>query len=131
MISILLSCLLPLTTCADADASGPARIGTVAVGHPASYYDHREHERKERMDHIQAEREKEHGLRMDYEKESSRQPGSIYLWKDSPKQHEAKRQRLQDQEQKHELARQAQEQVVRDEAVQDRRERGLPDGADL
>jgi len=131
MISLLLSCFLPLTTCADVEPVRNPQIAPAAVRHPADYYARREHERKERMGRIQADREKEHGLRMDYEKESAREPGSIYLWRDSPKQHETKRQRLQDQEQTHELARQVQERLVHDEDVHDRQEQGLPDGADL
>jgi hypothetical protein len=131
MISLLLSCLLPLTTGANADPTQDPQIASAAPQHPAAYYDHRKHERKERLERIEADRAKEHGLRMDYEKESAREPGSFYLWKDSPKQHETKRQRLQDQELKHEQARQVQEQLVRDEDAHDRREQGLPDGAGL
>jgi hypothetical protein len=131
--SLLLSCLLPLTTCANSDTVGHARIAATssAGAHPDSYYDHRSKERGERMARIQADREREHTRRMDYERESARPLGSFYFWKDSPEKHEMKRQRLQDEEQKHETERLAQEQIIRDEAAHDRDERGLPDGRDL
>jgi hypothetical protein len=131
--SLLLSCLLPLTTCASPDSVGNARIAPIAnaAAHPDSYYAHRSKERGERMARIQADRDREHTRRMDYERESARPPGSIYFWKDSPEKHEMKRERLQDEEQKHETERLAQEQIIRDEAAHDRDERGLPDGRDL
>ena len=131
MIPILLSFLLSPTSSANAGEARDPLIAPVGVQHPATYYDHREQERKKRLERIEADRVKEHGLRMDYERQTAREPGSIYLWRDSPKQHEAKRQLLQDQELKHEQARQVQEQIVHDEDIHDRRERGLPDGANL
>jgi hypothetical protein len=131
--SLLLSCLLPLTTCVSPDTVGQVQIAPAAnvAAHPDSYYDHRSHERKERMERIQADREREHTRRMDYERESARPPGSFFFWRDSPERHEMKRQRLQDEEQKHETERLALEQALRDEAAHDRAERGLPDGMDL
>jgi hypothetical protein len=132
MISLLLSGILSLASSSDQDSAGPAQlVATPAVSHSDSYYDHRAHERKERLSRIQADREREHTRRMDYERESARGQGSFYFWRDSPERHEMKRQRLQDEEQKHETERLALEQVIRDEADHDRAERGMPMGSDL
>ena len=68
---------------------------------------------------------------MAYEREAYRDPGSLFFWQDSPKKHEAKRQRLEEEEKKHEDARLAQEQTLRDEAEHDRAEGGLLQGSHL
>ena len=117
MIALLLSCLLPMATAADSDHGDQARITAVAPPHPVAYYEHRDLERVDRMGRIQADRVKEHDLRMSYEREAYRDPGFPYFWRDSPK--------------KHEDARQVQEQILRDEAEHDRVEGGLLPGSHL
>ena len=130
MIALLLSCLLPLAA-ADSDAGARAQIAAVAPPHPVAYYERRDLERVDRMRRIEADRVKEHDQRMAYEREAYREPGSLFFWKDSPKQHEAKRQRLQEEEKKHEEARLVQEKLVRDEAEKDRVEGGRLQGTNL
>jgi hypothetical protein len=131
MIALLISCLLPLANGADSGVPVQARIAPDPVRHPVAYYERRDLQRVDRMGRIQTERVKEHDQRMAYEREAYRDPGFPFFWQDSPKQHEAKRQRLQDEEKKHEDARQTQEQILRNEAEHDRMEGGLLQGSHL
>jgi len=125
MISLILTCLLPLANGADVGVGIQMQVAPgIAVDlHSASYYSQRDHDRQANLARIQADRDKEHRQRDDYDHQKVRDPGSMYIWRDTRDEHDKESQRLHDQETQHEQGRVAQEQKIHDEENQDRAER--------
>jgi hypothetical protein len=124
MISLILTCLLPLANGADIGISAQVQVAPgIAVNlHSDSYYTQRDHDRQANLARIQADRESEQRHRDDYDRQKVRDPGSIYVWRDTREEHTKESQRLQNQQAAHEQDRAAQEQRIHADEDQDRTE---------
>lgn len=127
MISSLLSCLLPLATSVNADFSVNVQVAPgISINlHSPSYYDQREKERQAQIARIEADREEERNHRASFERSKSRDQNGMYGWRDTREDRERERERLMDEERRHEEARIAQERLLREEEQRDREERRL------
>jgi hypothetical protein len=124
MISLILTCLLPLANGADIGLSAQVQVAPgIAVNlHSDSYYAQRDHDRQANLARIQAERDNEQRHRDDYDRQKVRDPGSIYVWRDTRDEHTKEAQRLQSQQAENEKGRADQEQKIHSEESQDRAE---------
>jgi len=124
MISLILSCILPLANGAEVGISAQVQLAPgIAVSlHPDSYYTQRDHDRQASLTRIQAERDRDQRNRDDYDKQPVRGPGSLAVWRDTPEQHTKQSQNLQNQQAAHEQVRVAQEQTIHGQENQDRAE---------
>jgi hypothetical protein len=124
MISLILTCLLPLANGADIGISAQVQVAPgIAVNlHSDSYYTQRDHDRQANLARIQADRESEQRHRDDYDRQKVRDPGSIYVWRDTREEHDKESQRLQSQQAAHEQVRGDQERKIHSDEDQDRTE---------
>ena len=116
MISILLTCLLPLANGHDADVSAEVIVspGIVFSFHPDSYYDQRDRNRHNRQLRLQSERD------ADRRREEAFDRGR---WNGSQERHEERRRSMIESHRQREQARANREQAFRDEENRDRDER--------
>jgi hypothetical protein len=127
MISSILTCLLPLATSVNADFSVNVQVAPgISINlHSPSYYDQREKERQAQLEKIQADREEERNHQASFERSKPRDQNGMYGWRDTREDRERERQRLMDEERRHEEARIAQERLLREEDARDQEERRL------
>lgn len=127
MISSIITCLLPIAMSVDADFSVNVQVAPgISINlHSPSYYDQKEKERQARLERIQADREEERNHRASFERSKPRDQNGMYGWRDTREDRERERQRLMEEERKHEEARVAQERLLREEEQRDREERRL------
>jgi hypothetical protein len=120
----LLTCILPLAMGLDADVSVRVQVapGVTVNLHSDSYYQRREEERRQQREQLQAQRDQELRRQEALDREKPREPGSMYLWRDTPEQRERERQHLREEHQRREEERLARERLLREEEERDRQE---------
>ena len=125
MISNFLTCVLPLVASLDADVAARVQVAPgIAVSlHSDSYYDQREKDRQNHLAQVQSERDADQRRRESFDKEPTREKGSLYFWRDTKDQHARKQQDLVEAQRQNEQARANREQAARDEENRDRDER--------